>query len=112
MIHVAGYCPMGCGQTLFLGEAASVVCSAPSCPRPAAVTEILTDPETDHVVEVTEDGWQGLHPLRERLDGELLSCDLSQAMLDGLPPPPGRYRVRLIRGPLPGVPAWAWDRLA
>jgi Family of unknown function (DUF6085) len=106
---VAGLCPMGCGPTLILGEGGMVGCSSPGCPRPSAVTEILSDPETEHVLEVGADGWSARHPLRERLDDQLLSCDLTAAMLEGLPTPPGRYRVRRIPRLLP---EWAWERLA
>jgi Family of unknown function (DUF6085) len=105
MLPVAGWCPMGCGQTLYLGEGGSVTCAS-NCPRPSAVTEILSDPETQHIIVADEDGWQGLHPLRERLDGDLLSCDLAGALVT-MPPPPGRYRVtRQVRG---GMVTWRWD---
>jgi hypothetical protein len=106
---VAGFCPMGCGSTLILGEGGMVGCSSPGCPRPSAVTEILSDPETAHVVAVHGDGWTAKHPLRERLGDDLLLCDLAAAMLEGVPSPPGRYRVRRVPRLLP---EWAWERLA
>lgn len=34
---VQGYCPMGCGRTLFLGEGGHVTCSWAMCPNPSAV---------------------------------------------------------------------------
>lgn len=51
---VQGYCPMGCGATLFLGEGGHITCSWLECPRPHAADELLAalvavaadDPET------------------------------------------------------------------
>lgn len=39
--RVAGRCPMGCGETLFLGEAGCVTCSYISCPNPSRVDTLL-----------------------------------------------------------------------
>lgn len=39
---VAGQCPMGCGETLFLGEGGHVTCSVISCPDPGAADRALT----------------------------------------------------------------------
>jgi hypothetical protein len=96
MLIVAGYCPMGCGPVLALGEGGSVVCASPGCPRPSAVTEMLADPETEHVVMVDSGGLTVKHPLRERLGDQLLTCRALEYLHNPglLPlPPPGRYRV-------------------
>ena len=111
MILVAGNCPMGCGESLLLGEGGFVTCCSLGCPAPDAVARILADPETHHVVEVDEHGWSGKHPLRERLDNELLSCDLSAAMLKYETVPPGRYRVTRVFEP-GEKDTWARERLA
>lgn len=108
MENVAGYCPMGCGQTLFLGEGGHVTCSWAQCPRPEAVDELLADREIEHVVELGHTGFGVQHPLRERLDGALFECELHQLISEeeGPPEEPGhRYRVR--------EPFWdsAWERL-
>jgi hypothetical protein len=108
MILVAGFCLMGCGETLILGEGRAVVCCARGCPRPFAVAEILADPEVQHVVEVTADGWSAKHPLRERLDDMLLSCGVSDAVLAWTAPGPGRYRVHCPPG---DPPMWVWEPL-
>ena len=39
--NVKGRCPMGCGETLFLGEGGYVTCSLAECPDPASASEIL-----------------------------------------------------------------------
>lgn len=96
MIIVAGYCPMGCGQTLFLGAGGHVTCSLIGCPRPTAVDELLHDQEIEHLVKFGEDTFTVRHPLHERLDDALMTCSLHTyiAGLDGLPMRPGRYRAR------------------
>lgn len=38
---VRGFCLMGCGQTLFLGDGGYVTCSLDSCPDPAATNDAL-----------------------------------------------------------------------
>jgi len=38
---VKGRCPMGCGETLFLGAGGHVTCSFIDCPDPAAVDDWL-----------------------------------------------------------------------
>lgn len=106
---IAGYCPMGCGQTLFLGSGGRVTCSNHGCPRPDAVDELLADRETEHVVQLGEHGFDILHPLRERLEGALLGCTVaawigSQAPADL--PPRGRYRAHEPVGDT------MWERLS
>jgi hypothetical protein len=93
--RVVGYCPFGCGRTLFLAEGGYVTCSLVGCPRPDAVVDLLADDEAEHVVEVGESEFTVRHPLRERLDEALMRCDLHRwmAALPGPPRQPGRYRV-------------------
>jgi hypothetical protein len=92
---VRGYCPMGCGETLFIASGGYVTCSFLHCPAPDAVATILDDRETEHVVELGEENFTVRHPLRERLNDELLTCDLHNWLmgLDGPPRLPGRYRA-------------------
>lgn len=94
---VQGYCPMGCGKTLFLGSGGYITCSLDKCPRPTAVADLLEDPEHEHIVRLGEADFDIQHPMRERLDGELFRCDLYGRLsaLDGPPAQPGRYRVHV-----------------
>jgi hypothetical protein len=95
--EVAGFCPMGCGHTLFLGEGGYVTCSYGRCPDPDAASAILGERETHHVVQLGEYGFDVLHPIRERLDGKLLGCPVAAWIGAQAPadlPPRGRYRVR------------------
>lgn len=94
-MKVEGFCPMGCGSTLFLAEGGYVTCSIPACPNPTAVSDILAEQETEHVVEFGRRGFTVKHPLRERVGDALLSCDLRDYIvcLDGPPTVPGRYRA-------------------
>lgn len=104
MIKVRGFCPMGCGETLFVVNHRvsnhRVECCNEGCPRPAAAAEILNDPETEHIVEVDAVGFCLQHPLRERLDGDLFGCTLHDQLVAKAGPTgptglvePGRYRV-------------------
>jgi hypothetical protein len=71
-------------------------CLAPGCPDPDAAQKILSDPETRDVVEFTDERFTVLHPLRERLSGNLFGCPVNQAVLAlDDPPDPGRYRAWL-----------------
>lgn len=94
MSHINGFCPMGCGKTLYL-DGPDIACCNSKCPRDTAAAEILADPQTGHIVELGMRDFSIIHPLRERLDGQLLECELSECLQDlGEPPqPPGRYRV-------------------
>lgn len=98
---VDGYCPMGCGKSLVLSEGGVVFCDDVDCPRPTAASEILGDPETEHIVELGETTFTVRHPLRERLDDQLMECALHRwiAARDEPPEPPGRYRVAVPPGP-------------
>jgi Family of unknown function (DUF6085) len=106
--RITGYCPLGCGQTLFLASGGIPVCGSPACPRPSAVSDLLEDRETEHVVLFGEDVFTVRHPLRERLDDALMECALHEhiAGLDGPPLTPGRYRARTARG------GWEWELMA
>lgn len=104
-LPVRGYCPMGCGATLICGRPdGAVLCSSTGCPRPSAAGELLDDRETEHIVELHEDDFTIRHPLRERLDDELMTCDIHAQLraTDGPPRPPGRYRLT-VRGRI-----WSW----
>lgn len=101
---MAGFCPMGCGQTLQL-VGYTVTCRAGGCPRPAAAAEILAEAETEHVVELGEHQFSVLHPLRERLDTALLVCPLADWVGRQAPAdlPRGRFRARLLAE---GIVSW------
>lgn len=95
-VKLNGFCPMGCGETL-RGQP-NIVCSNPLCFDSGAVTAILADPETEHVVRLGDDGWSMKHPLRERVSNTLLGCDEGawigdhgEEMLHRLGP--GRFRM-------------------
>jgi len=77
---VVGYCPMGCGPHLHVMSGGMIKCLDPECPNPGAVTHILSDQETEHVAEITDDGWTLKHPLRERLGGDLFACEMGRKM--------------------------------
>lgn len=110
MTDVAGFCPMGCGQTLSVMSGGHVTCRKLECPRPDAVSEILDDPETEHVVQLGEDTFTVRHPLRERLDNALMTCQLHGyiASLDRPPAAPGMYRVLNFDGGRD----WVFDPIA
>lgn len=95
-----GHCPMGCGQTLrYRTNTGRVVCIAADCPRPLAVAELLADPETEHLLTVTDTGWTVKHPLRERLDDALMTCraaDVPRHHLLPTPAPDGPTVYRLV----------------
>lgn len=92
---VSGYCPMGCGPTLFLGSGGYVTCSLDVCPQPDAASEILADGEAHHIVKISEAEFTVRHPLRERLNDELMRCSLHAWTADHGGPPKriGTYRV-------------------
>ncbi|MFF3848027.1 DUF6085 family protein [Streptomyces sp. NPDC002328] len=109
-LPLAGHCPMGCGQTLQRRTPdGTVVCASDSCPRSDAVTTLLSDQETEHVVQFDEDGFTIRHPLRERLDDDLMQCQLHRFCVSRSGPPaggPGRYRA-LVLGPA----TWAFEAI-
>lgn len=111
LVPVAGVCPMGCGETLILLEHGRVSCSSETCPRPLAVTELLADAETEHVVDFGHTSFTVRHPLRERLDNELMTCDVHAAVDRTSNPLLGRrgtYRV------VPSARGWGnprWEAL-
>jgi hypothetical protein len=92
---VPGFCPMGCGATLILTVGGQLICNGDDCLNSFAAAEILGDPETEHVVEISETDFTILHPLRERLDNALLACELHSflAQLDEPPVEPGSYHA-------------------
>jgi len=111
VITVNGYCPAGCGRTLMFDPTNGwVSCSASDCARPTAVTELLADSESEHVVQLSQVTFTVRHPLRERLDDGLWECELHDWIKDQpkAPHPPGRYRVVRTRPEHP----WTWTRLA
>lgn len=92
---VQGHCP-ACGwKGLFLDADGHVTCSQYDCPNPSAAGDILSDGEIEHLVTFTADGWTIRHPLRERLDDQLVTCPLNDVCRDlpGPPPQLGTYRA-------------------
>lgn len=95
MAEIRGFCPMGCGETLFVGAVGHITCSFQDCGHPTAVDELLADRETEHVVKLSATDFTVRHPLHERLDDALMTCDLHAwiASRPGPPAKPGTYRV-------------------
>lgn len=98
-IVVQGYCPMGCGRSLRLSGGGEVICFGRDCPHPRAVTDLLADNETEHIVWMSADQWFVKHPLWERIAGRLESCTLSAELSTHHPPrQPGRWRAYKVAG--------------
>jgi hypothetical protein len=107
--RLQGQCPMGCGDTLFVGSDGYVTCSWHKCPNPSAVADLLLDHAIpNHIVVLGPTAFHILHPLRERLLGELFDCPLHEHLntLSGPPRQIGRYRV-IEQG---DVGRWLWVR--
>jgi hypothetical protein len=90
-----------------------VTCRFLGCPRPDAVAQILEDHESEHVVEFGEWTFTVRHPLRERLDDELMRCELHQwiADLSGPPVQLGRYRAVSTMTEVDPTENWVFTRI-
>src|SRR5215212_5924684 len=64
--RIRGYCPMGCGRTLFRGDSGHITCSFTECPDPGAVDTILGKDQTEHLLTIESNSFTVDHPLRER----------------------------------------------
>ena len=105
---VKGYCPMGCGETLTVMAGGYITCRRLDCPRPDALTEILADRETEHLVTFSNTAFTVRHPIRERLDDQLMACQLHE-YIAGLPGPP--VQPGLYRAVQDGLHLWAWSEV-
>jgi hypothetical protein len=94
MKQVNGFCPMGCGETLWLDTHGYVTCQNVECERPRAASELLALP-ADHFVTFDDFGFTVEHPMRERVLGTMPKCEVHAALrkLQGPPVPNGRYKV-------------------
>lgn len=107
--HMKGFCPLGCPDGLVVGpDRFSLMCPSPTCPRPNAVMEILTD--TEHIIVIKDGGMYTIrHPLKERLDDELMTCFFQSRLNTYCAfyylPEPGRYRA------IPSDGGWTWTLL-
>jgi hypothetical protein len=108
MINIKGFCPQGCGETLFVGNGGYISCSYVNCPDPSYVSDLLDDRETEHIVRFTDKGFTVQHPLKERRE-KLMDCDLHVrlAELDGAPLEKGTYRFIAHNTGKP----WSFQRL-
>lgn len=108
-LEINGCCPMGCGRTLVAYADGNIWCSRSECSRPDAVAQILDDGESEHIVTFGDVTFTVRHPLRERLDNDLMECELHE-YIAGLDGPPvdelGTYRA------MPDGDTWFWERVS
>lgn len=123
-LPVQGFCPMGCGETLILGDGGHVTCSWLECPNPGKADDILHDRETEHIMRCDDNGFTLQHPLRERGE-DLFQCPVHDQLARHLGGPPndevGDYRVRILAPPphdptsesfrSPGDPDFEFERI-
>jgi hypothetical protein len=83
---VKGVCPACGARELELRKVErTVFCIARGCPDRDAVQKILNDSEIHHTVRFDSSGFfNAKHPLRERVDAELLDCEVHAAINDWL----------------------------
>lgn len=103
MIMIEGFCPVCGGQTLGVVQAsvsfpAKVECTNINCTNIYAVAQILAVDEINHVVHFHDQGFSIRHPLRERIDDELLRCNLHNYLAEFAPNELGfEYEVGTFR---------------
>lgn len=103
-MKVQGFCPMGCGQTLFLGAGGHITCSWAHCPDPGALDTIANEAVTEHIIHIRALDFTIRHPLRDRVGRNLELCGFHEwlSSLDAPPMPPGTYLVA------PSSDGWTW----
>lgn len=123
------YCP-SCGEeSLYVIQPQNanifLECRNEKCTRREAVMRVLRDREIGHIVLFSDvDAFSMQHPIRERIDSELLDCELMRYLSEHGAPSllfgPGKYRAipSAVRGgdtTKLGVhevwDGWAWERL-
>lgn len=84
-----------CGHTIYLTLDGQLVCGNGSCPDRLAAHKLLHEPERDHVATVEDGRFNLKHPLRERINDDLLSCSIHARLskLRALPSTSGAYRI-------------------
>lgn len=94
--QVAGYCP-ACGGVLAVDETGVITCTERACPDALAAHKILGESETEHLVEIDDHGFHVKHPLRERIDNALLTCEVLTSLQQHVPESHSRgtFRVKL-----------------
>lgn len=102
---INGYCPQGCGETLDVNAAGNVMCVNATCPEPYTIADILQDPETEHIITCYSDSWSMKHPLRERLNDELLTCAAGEEVSETA------YLMDIGTYRLSGGPDWVWEHI-
>ena len=103
------FCP-ACGRSsLYLNGRGKIECIFGECPRPTAAAEILADPETEHEATFTATGFTLRHPLRERLDNDLVNCEAHRHLAAQISPemPPGSY----VMEPEDGNGGWTYTQM-
>jgi len=79
--HVAGFCPYGCGEKLYLCDG-RILCRDIDCPNEEGLHRILMNTVAGHTINFQDDAYCGsysvVHPLRERIDNELLTCCIEE----------------------------------
>lgn len=79
------FCPMGCGQTIDVTSNGFVLCVQPQCPDTHAIAKIFAEDSLKHHVRISPDGhWGAVHPLHERINGNLLDCEVHKGVADAL----------------------------
>lgn len=105
LIDIQGFCP-ACGQDKLHIEryVGTVHCLNSECSDTGAAHKILAEHEIEHTLVVHPDTptsgsgtWTLKHPLRERINDELMSCTVDklvrQTFAFNYPPEAGTYRV-------------------
>jgi hypothetical protein len=80
---VEGYCPACGSEDLYLSFSRPT-CFKKGCPDSDAAAKILDDPEIEHIVRFQPGCFNVQHPIRERNDGQLLDCEIHDAVEDWL----------------------------
>lgn len=99
MTRVLGYCPMGCGETLYF-EPPHIMCNDAECPDSMAVGKLLSENQgTWHILDVQADGVTTKHPIMERIDGGLFGCTVHDYAMSFHGPPVslGMWKLRPAR---------------
>lgn len=89
-------------------------CWREECPDPDAANRLLSDAEIHHVVRFDSNGYFNVkHPLRERIDSELLDCSIHPVVVDAVADeritPRGSWRLIAVPATPDQEPDWEFE---